>query len=303
MSGTAASVLREKLARRNALVAPGCHDALSARIIEAAGFEAVQVSGFGLAGSLLGKPDVGLVEMKDILDQTWNIARAVRIPVMADIDTGGGNAMNAAGVTARLIGMGVAGVNIEDQVFPKRCGHMEGKQVIPAGEMAGKVRAMADVRAAAGSALVINARTDAYAVDGLDEAIRRANLYLEAGADMVFLDGIGTRAEIARAVREVRGLLSVNLMDAVTGVKTDLVPIPELAAMGVARVSIPVASILVAHRAMTEFFTALRASPTGLLEGQTGRLTAFREYNAFTGLPEHRELENQYLAQTAAPGR
>ena len=284
-------------------MAPGCHDALSARIIEAAGFEAVQVSGFGLAGSLLGKPDVGLVEMKDILDQTWNIARAVRIPVMADIDTGGGNAMNAAGVTARLIGMGVAGVNIEDQVFPKRCGHMEGKQVIPAGEMAGKVRAMADVRAAAGSALVINARTDAYAVDGLDEAIRRANLYLEAGADMVFLDGIGTRAEIARAVREVRGLLSVNLMDAVTGVKTDLVPIPELAAMGVARVSIPVASILVAHRAMTEFFTALRASPTGLLEGQTGRLTAFREYNAFTGLPEHRELENQYLAQTAAPGR
>ena len=179
-----AVVLREKLARRSALVVPGCHDALSARVIESAGFEAIQVSGFGLAGSLLAKPDVGLVEMKDILDQTWKIIRAVRIPVMADIDTGGGNALNAADITARLIDMGAAGVNIEDQVFPKRCGHMEGKQVIAAEEMAGKVRAMAGrARRTPAPTLVINARTDAYAVHGLDEAIRRANLYLEAGAD------------------------------------------------------------------------------------------------------------------------
>ncbi|MFB3827985.1 MAG: oxaloacetate decarboxylase [Bryobacteraceae bacterium] len=295
-----AAVLREKLARRSALVAPGCHDALSARVIEAAGFEALQVSGFGLAGSLLGKPDVGLVEMKDILDHTWNIVRAVGIPVMADIDTGGGNAINAADITRRLIDMGAAGVNIEDQVFPKRCGHMEGKQVIPAGEMAGKVRAMADARDAAGSKLVINARTDSYAVHGLDEAIRRANLYLESGADLVFLDGIGTRADIERAVREIRGLLSVNLMDAVTGVKTELVPIPELARLGVARVSIPVASIMVAHRAMTRFFTALKASPTGLLEGQTEWLSSFAEYTGFVGLNEHRELERRY---GAAAGR
>ena len=295
-----AVVLREKLARRSALVVPGCHDALSARVIESAGFEAVQVSGFGLAGSLLAKPDVGLVEMKDILDQTWKIIRAVRIPVMADIDTGGGNALNAADITARLIDMGVAGVNIEDQVFPKRCGHMEGKQVIAAEEMAGKVRAMADARDRAGSDLVINARTDAYAIHGLEEAIRRANLYLEAGADIAFLDGIGTRADIERAVREIHGLVSVNLMDAVTGVKTELVPIPELARMGVARVSIPVASILVAHRAMKEFFEALRQSPTGLLAGETQRVSSFAEYTGFVGLKEHRALENKYLARAAA---
>ena len=295
-----AVVLREKLARRSALVVPGCHDALSARVIESAGFEAVQVSGFGLAGSLLAKPDVGLVEMKDILDQTWKIIRAVGIPVMADIDTGGGNALNAADITARLIDMGTAGVNIEDQVFPKRCGHMEGKQVIAAEEMAGKVRAMADARDRAGSSLVINARTDAYAVYGLDEAIRRANLYLESGADLTFLDGIGTRADIERAVREIRGLVSVNLMDAVTGVKTELVPIPELARMGVARVSIPVASILVAHRAIKEFFEALRQSPTGLLAGETQRLSSFTEYTGFVGLKEHRELEHKYLARAAA---
>ena len=290
-----ASILRRALERRAALVVPGCHDALSARIVESAGFEAVQISGFGVAGSLLGKPDVGLVDMKDVLDITGHIVRAVGIPVMADIDTGGGNAINAASITERLIEMGVAGVNIEDQVFPKRCGHMEGKQVIPAEEMAGKVRAMADARQRLGADIVINARTDSYAVLGIEEAIRRANLYLESGADLAFLDGIGTRSDIERAVRGIHGLLSVNLMDAVTGVKTELIPIPELAAMGVARVSIPVASIMVMHKALKDFFEALRASPSGILAGETDRITSFKEYTAFVGLPEYRALEREYL--------
>jgi len=299
MSGRA-SVLRSALEQRNALVVPGCHDALSAKIVEGAGFRATQISGFGVAGSLLGKPDVGLVDMKEVLDITGHIARAVAIPVMADIDTGGGNAVNAAAITERLNEMNIAGVNIEDQVFPKRCGHMEGKQVIPADEMAGKVRAMVEVRARKGADIVINARTDAYAVHGLHEAIFRANLYLEAGADMVFLDGIGTRADIERAARDIRGLLSVNLMDAVSGVKTELIPIPELAAMGIARVSIPVASIMVMHKALTEFFAALQASPTGILAGETHRLTSFAAYTKFVGLPEYRAMENKFLPATAA---
>ena len=297
-----ASVLRSALQRRQAVVVPGCHDALSAKIVERAGFEAVQISGFGLAGSLLGKPDVGLVDMKDILDATGHIARAVKIPVMADIDTGGGNAINAAAITERLIEMGVAGVNIEDQVFPKRCGHMEGKQVTDAEEMAGKIRAMSDVRWRLDQDIVINARTDAFAVHGLSDAIERANLYLQAGADMAFIDGIATRADIQRAVREVRGLLSVNLMDAVTGVRTELLPIPELAAMGVARVSIPVASILAMHRALTDFFAALRASPTGILAGHIERVTSFAEYTAFVGLPEYHALERQYLPELVHAG-
>ena len=298
-----ASVLRAALQRRSALVVPGCHDALSAKIIESTGFEAVQVSGFGLAGSLLGKPDVGLVDMKDILDITGHVTRAVSIPVMADIDTGGGNALNVASITEGLIEMGVAGVNIEDQVFPKRCGHMEGKQVIPADEMAGKVRAMVDVRRRVGGDIVINARTDSYAIHGLREAIFRANLYLDSGADLVFIDGIGTHADIERAAREIHGLLSVNLMDGVTGVKTELVSIPELAALGVARVSIPVASVLVMHKALTDFFTALHGSHTGLLAGETHRLTGFQEYTAFVGLPEYRAREHEYLPPPVATGR
>jgi methylisocitrate lyase len=295
-----ASILRAALERRKALVVPGCHDALSAKIVERVGFEATQISGFGLAGSLLGKPDVGLVDMKEILDITGHIARAVRIPVMADIDTGGGNAINAAAILERLVEMGVAGVNIEDQVFPKRCGHMDGKQVIPAEEMAGKVRALADARQRSGKDIVINARTDAYAPLGLSEAIRRANFYIDSGADMVFIDGIGTRADIERAVREVRGLISVNLMDAVTGVKTELIPIPTLAAIGVARVSIPVASIMVMHKALGDFFAALHASSTGILAGETHRLTSFKDYTAFVGLPEYRAMEREYLPALAA---
>jgi methylisocitrate lyase len=291
------------LQRRSALVVPGCHDALSAKIIEHAGFQAVQVSGFGLAGSLLGKPDVGLVDMKDILDITGHIIRAVSIPVMADIDTGGGNALNAACITERLIEMGAAGVNIEDQVFPKRCGHMEGKQVIRADEMAGKVRAMADARRRLGKDIVINARTDAYAAYGLREAISRANLYLDSGADMAFIDGIGRRSDIEFAVHEIHGLLSVNLMDGVTGVKTELVTIPELSALGVARVSIPVASILVMHNALTDFFTALHGSHTGILAGETYRLTGFKDYTAFVGLPEYRDMEHEYLPSLVSAGR
>jgi 2,3-dimethylmalate lyase len=289
------TVLRKAIMARRAVVVPGCHDALSAKVIETCGFEAIQISGYGLAASILGKPDVGLVQMKDVLDTTWNIAQAVNIPVMADVDTGGGNAVNAVSVTERLIEMGVAGMNIEDQVFPKRCGHMAGKEVISAEEMAGKVRACADVRQRLDKDFIINARTDAFAVHGLKEAIRRCNVYLEAGADLAFIDGIKTKADIKTAIKQLKGPLSVNLMDAISGMKTELVPIPELAEMGVGRVSIPVASIMVAHKALTDFFTALKQSPTGILAGQTQWASSFEQYTDFVGLKAYRQLEDQYL--------
>jgi methylisocitrate lyase len=289
------TVLRRAIMDRRAVAVPGCHDALSAKIIEKCGFEAVQVSGYGLAASLLGKPDVGLVQMKDVLDLTWNIAQAISIPTMADVDTGGGNAMNAAWITERLIAMGVAGMNIEDQVFPKRCGHMAGKEVISSEEMAGKIRACSDVRNKLDKDFIINARTDAFSVHGIDEAIKRCNLYLAAGADLAFIDGIKSKNDIQRAVKEVKGPLSVNLMDAISGMKTELVPLPELAKMGVGRVSIPVASIMVAHKALTNFFTALKQSPTGILAGQTDWVSSFEQFTDFVGLKEYRALENSYL--------
>jgi 2,3-dimethylmalate lyase len=288
-------VLRKAIMERRAVTVPGCHDALSAKVIEKAGFEAIQVSGYGLAGSYLAKPDVGLLRMKDVLDLSWNITQAVSIPVMADIDTGGGNAVNAAWITERLIAMGLAGMNIEDQVFPKRCGHMAGKEVISAEEMAGKIRACAAVRDRLDKDFIINARTDSFAGMGLAEAIRRCNLYLEAGADLAFIDGIKGRTDIEKAVKSIKGPLSVNLMDAITGMKTELIPIPELAKMGVGRVSIPVASIMVVHKALVNFFKALKASPTGTLPGQTQWVSSFEEYTDFVGLKEYRAMENEYL--------
>jgi 2,3-dimethylmalate lyase len=289
------TVLRKAIMERRALVCPGAHDALSARAIEKCGYEAIQVSGYGVAGSFLGKPDVGLVQMKDVLDTAWNIAQSVSIPVMIDLDTGGGNAVNAAYNTERTIQMGLAGMNIEDQVFPKRCGHMTGKEVITAEEMAGKIKACASVRDRLDKDFVINARTDCYAALGLDEAIRRSNMYIEAGADLAFIDGIKTRAEVERAVREIKGPLSVNLMDAISGMKTELIPIPDLAKMGVGRVSIPVASIMVAHKALVSFFTALHSSPTGTLPGQFQWVSTFEEYTDFVGLKEYKKMEDEFL--------
>ena len=289
------TVLRNAIMKRRAVVVPGAYDALSAKVIEQCGFEAIQISGYGIAGSFIGKPDVGLVQMKDILDITWNMTQAVSIPVMADVDTGGGNAVNAAWVTERLLQMGVAGLNIEDQVFPKRCGHMSGKEVIPANEMAGKIHACAQVRDRFDKDFIINARTDVFAVEGLDEAIRRSNIYVKAGADLAFIDGIRTKADIQKAVKEVQGPLSVNLMDAISGMKTELIPIPELAKMRVGRVSIPVASIMVAQKALMNFFTALKSSPSGILPGQTQWVSSFEAFTDFVGLKEYRSMENEFL--------
>lgn len=289
------SVLRKAIMERRALAAPGCHDALSAKVIEECGYEAIQVSGFGVAGSYLGQPDVGIIRMKEVIEITGAIARAVQIPVMADADTGGGNAINAAWVTERLIELGLAGMNIEDQVFPKRCGHMAGKEVIPAEEMVGKIRAVAEVRDRLDKDFIINARTDCFASLGIEEAIRRCKLYAEAGADLVFVDAIRTREDITRVIESIDVPLSVNLMDGVTGVKTELIPVPELAKMGVGRVSIPVASVMVAYKALKNFFTAMHDSPTGTLPGQTEWVPSFQEYTDFVGLSAYRELEKKYL--------
>eukprot|EP00823_Brevimastigomonas_motovehiculus_P008150 TRINITY_DN7422_c0_g1_i1.p1 TRINITY_DN7422_c0_g1~~TRINITY_DN7422_c0_g1_i1.p1 ORF type:complete len:335 (-),score=111.24 TRINITY_DN7422_c0_g1_i1:114-1118(-) len=292
------TVLRKAIMDRRAVAVPGAHDAFSAKIIENAGFEAIQVSGYGVVGSYLGLPDVGLIQMKDVLDITSAIAHAVKIPVMADIDTGAGNAVNARDLCGKLIEMGVAGLNLEDQVFPKRCGHMAGKEVISAEEMSGKLRAMSDLRNQMDKDFIINARTDCFATHGLKEAIRRANLYLEAGADLAFIDGIKTRKDIEAAVAGIKGPLSVNLMDAVSGMKTELIPIPELAKMRVGRVSIPVASIMVVHKALRSFFTALKQSPTGILAGQTKWVSSFEEYTDFVGLKNYKKLEDAYLPKT-----
>ncbi|HEX3724575.1 MAG TPA: isocitrate lyase/PEP mutase family protein, partial [Nitrolancea sp.] len=185
---------RSLLAHPTTVVAPGAFDALSARLIEAAGFPVVYMTGFGVAASLLGRPDVGLTTMSEMVDSARRIVQAVSIPVIADADTGYGNARNLIRTIREYEAAGVAAIQIEDQVFPKRCGHMNGKQVVPIEEMAGKIAAAVAARRSPDMAII--ARTDARAVEGMESAVSRARRYYQEGADMLFVEAPQSLQEI-----------------------------------------------------------------------------------------------------------
>ena len=287
------SLLRKYILERNALVCPGAHDVISAKLIEQSGFKALQVSGFGLSASYLGLPDMAFIGFSDVVHFTKNIVDAVDIPVMADADTGYGNSINAMYVTREFISAGAAGMNIEDQVFPKRCGHLEGKQIIPLEEMVLKIRACTEARNGIDPDFVINARTDAIAVSGVDEAIRRGNAYAEAGADLIFVEAPRTVEQIEQIVKEIKAPVSVNLMDAVVGGKTPLVSIDTLRKLGVARVSIPVGPLFAAVRGMREYLDAIKGDR--IAEGRTDLVVPFAEFKSLVGFDAFRDLERRYL--------
>ena len=287
------SLLRKYILERNALVCPGAHDVISAKLIEQSGFKALQVSGFGLSASYLGLPDMAFIGFSDVVHFTKNIVDAVDIPVMADADTGYGNSINAMYVTREFIRAGAAGMNIEDQVFPKRCGHLEGKQIIPLEEMVLKIRACTEARNGIDPDFVINARTDAIAVAGVDEAIRRGNAYAQAGADLIFVEAPRSVEQIERIVTEINAPVSVNLMDAVVGGKTPLVSIDTLRKLGVARVSIPVGPLFAAVRGMREYLDAIKGDR--IAEGRTDLVVPFAEVKSLVGFDAVRDLERRYL--------
>ena len=287
------SLLRKYILERNALVCPGAHDVISAKLIEQSGFKALQVSGFGLSASYLGLPDMAFIGFSDVVHFTKNIVDAVNVPVMADADTGYGNSINAMYVTREFIRAGAAGMNIEDQVFPKRCGHLEGKQIIPLEEMVLKIRACTEARNGIDPDFVINARTDAIAVSGVDEAIRRGNAYAQAGADLIFVEAPRSVEQIEQIVREIKAPVSVNLMDAVVGGKTPLVSIDTLRKLGVARVSIPVGPLFAAVRGMREYLDAIKGDR--IAEGRTELVVPFAEFKSLVGFDAFRDLERRYL--------
>ena len=212
---------------------------------------------------------------------------------MADADTGYGNSINAMYVTREFISAGAAGMNIEDQVFPKRCGHLEGKQIIPLEEMVLKIRACTEARNGIDPDFVINARTDAIAVAGVDEAIRRGNAYAQAGADLIFVEAPRSVEQIEQIVREIKAPVSVNLMDAVVGGKTPLVSIDTLRKLGVARVSIPVGPLFAAVRGMREYLDAIKGDR--IAEGRTELVVPFAEFKSLVGFDAFRDLERRYL--------
>ena len=269
------------------LIMPGVYDALSAKIAEKCGAKAIQVSGYGLSASYLGLPDVAILTKTQMVELTRNICNAVRIPVMADGDTGFGNAVNLYYAVKEFEAAGAAGVNLEDQFFPKRCGHMNGKQIIPLGEAVKKIEAAAAART--DPDFVINARTDAIAVAGVDEAIRRGNAFAKAGADLIFVEAPTRADDIKRVIQSIDAPVSINML--YSG-KTPPIPIQTRQEWGAARVSVPVASIFAAAGALDRAFTMiLRDQGSLLLEDSYD----FQRFTDLVGLPEIKELEQKYL--------
>lgn len=282
--------LRKLLEADDPLIMPGAFDALSGILIQRAGFKAIQATGFGIAASYLGKPDVGLLTFSEMLDQTRRIVQAVDIPVMADGDTGFGDVVNVIRTIREFEAVGAAGINLEDQVFPKRCGHMEGKRIVPMEEMIGKIRAAAETRN--DPDFIINARTDAIAVAGIDEAIRRGNAYAEAGADLIFVEAPQSLEQIRRIASEVKAYVSVNLFDGVKGGKTPIIPIQELKKIGITRVSIPVGVVFAAVKGMEVYLRAL--SDHGTIPDRTDLVVSFDYWKELIGLEAIRKDEEKY---------
>ena len=286
--------LRHLLKQGRTLVKPGAYNALSAMIIEKAGFPCCGVTGYGVSASLLGKPDVGLVTLNEIVMVTRYIANVVSIPVIADADTGFGNAINVMRTVEDFIAAGAAAIHIEDQVAPKRCGHVAGKQVVPMEEMIGKLRAADHVRQRLDPEFLLIARCDARGIAGgsVDELVRRANAYLDAGADMIFPEALTSEAELERCAREIRGPLHFNR----TGVSPRL-DLERLNALGIAIVSNATGSLRSATIAMHDYFDAFAKDDVSHVKRFESRHKDHPAGNmhAYIGFSDIKRLEEEFL--------
>ena len=283
-----AARLRALLESGQTIVAPGAFDPLAARLVEEAGFPAVYMTGFGTSAALIGRPDVGLLTMTEMAASAGRIADCVDIPVIADADTGYGNPLNVIRTVGAYEAAGVAGIHIEDQVAPKKCGHMEGKLVIGAQEMAAKVRAAVEARAQ--PEFVIIARTDARAVEGLEQALERARLYREAGADVLFIEALVSEAEVEEAARAFPGV--PLLFNWAEGGKTPPVSLARLTELGYRIVIFPISTLLAATAAMRAILREIAAA--GTPAAALADLPTFGEFVDFIGLPQVREAEQRY---------
>lgn len=284
--------LRELLAGDGLIVAPGAFDALSARLVEQAGFDVVYMTGYCASASLLGRPDIGLLSFGEMADQARRFVQAVATPVIADADNGYGNPLNVIRMVREYQAAGVAALHIEDQASPKRCGHMAGKQVIPQSEMVEKVRAAVEARGT--SELVLIARSDARAGEGLDSAIERVRSYRDAGADLVFIDALESEDEIVAVGEALPD--TPKVINWVEGGKTPLLSPARLRELEFRIVFCSLSALLAATSAIQERLRQLRdlggPQPAGAL--------AFDEFNELIGMPDVLRLESRFAVQEPA---
>jgi 2-methylisocitrate lyase-like PEP mutase family enzyme len=282
--------LRKLLAGDRIVVGGGAHDALSARIVEQAGYPMCVVTGAGVS-MCRGYPDVGLVTMEEMVRNARYIAEAIEIPIVVDADNGYGNAINARRTVREFERAGVAGIHIEDQVWPKRCGHMFGKKLIPAEEMVQKIRAALEARR--DPDFVIIARCDALLVEGLDKALERGEAYLKAGADMLWLEMRESMDEIKAIAERFRGRIPLVFNHSPSGMVPRL-PVAELEAMGFKTACFYVHALMAACKTMQEVLREIKETGNSLTVWD--RMVSFEEFWNIAGLPEIRELEKKYGA-------
>ena len=271
--------LRSLVGRRAGLVVPGAWDGVSARLVERAGFDAVYMTGYGTSASRLGLPDLGFAGLAEMVENVRQLAAAVRIPLIADADTGYGGPLAVQRTVRAYEAAGAAALHLEDQVWPKRCGHLAGKEVVPREEMAAKVAAAVEART--DPDLLLIARTDAIAVTGFDDALARAEAYAAAGADVLFVEA-PTTIEQVEAIP--RALPAPCLFNYAPSGRSPLLPFARLRALGYAVILLPVHPLFVAARAVADYLGALRTA--GEPAGLDGRLMSFSDFNALVGLPE-----------------
>lgn len=279
--------IREFLSVNGSLVMPGVYDALSAKIAARAGFEVIFITGYSLSATLLGEPDFGLLTQTEMLSATRRICSVVETPIIVDADTGYGNALNVIRTVKELIRAGAAGMFLEDQVWPKRCGHMQGKQVIPLEEHLKKLQAAISARV--GSDLYIVARTDARQALGLKKAIARGIAFKEAGADAVFIEAPESKEEMREIARNVPGPLVANMIE--RGV-TPLMRPEELKEIGFQLIVWPLGPLYASAQALQGVYTALRQR--GTTAGILDQLISFDEFHKIVGLEEKYKLDAQY---------
>lgn len=285
---SAARQLRTLLSQQTLIRAPSAVDGLSARLIAKAGFEAIHLTGSGISRSM-GYPDIGLVTMSEMVERARMVAGAVSIPLIADADTGYGNAMNLMRTVREFEGAGAAGIHVEDQVTPKRCGHYEGKELIPAEEMALKIQAACEARR--DSAFVIVARTDARGIEGFDAALRRAKLYREAGADVLFIEAPESREEVQRIPRLVEAPVLINMY---SGGKTPLVTTADLRSWGYRIVVWPSHLQRASIRAMQRALDLLQREDLSAAD-DPALMVSFAEREDLVGMAEIQALEKRFL--------
>lgn len=269
---------RERLSAGKIVVAPGVYDALTASLAAEAGFEALYLSGAAIAYTKLGRPDIGLVSQAEVADTIAHVAERVSVPLVVDADTGFGNALNVQRTVQVFERAGAAAMQFEDQTFPKRCGHLSDKSLIPAAEMAGKIRAACDARR--NSETVIIARTDAVAVEGFDAAIERAALYREAGADMLFVEAPKSREELTNLVNKL-GRATPLMANMVEGGKTPILPAPVLEEIGFSLVIFPGGIVRALVKQAQDFYATLRRD--GTTDAFRDRMFDFEALNALLG--------------------